>query len=153
MEYDVPLNSSGFEYIKAIEPVNISFPEACEEGQYEYKLSLNDEKLKVRFNIVKYDGDTLIPIEVNSCRIRLINKETEEAVTDSATGFDYFSTDEKGYININGNMEPGVYYLEELEAPEGYALLEEKMLIRVRVVDGKRKSAYMIKIRKIMWTR
>ena len=31
--------------------------------------------------------------------------------------FDYFSTDEKGYININGNMEPGVYYLEELEAP------------------------------------
>lgn len=137
VEYDVPLNSSGFEYIKAIEPVNISFPEACEEGQYEYKLSLNDEKLKVRFNIVKYDGDTLMPIEANSCRIRLINKETEEAVTDSATGFDYFSTDEKGYININGNMEPGVYYLEELEAPEGYALLEDKMLIRVRVVDGK----------------
>lgn len=66
VEYDVPLNSSGFEYIKAIEPVNISFPEACEEGQYEYKLSLNDEKLKVRFNIVKYDGDTLMPIEANS---------------------------------------------------------------------------------------
>ncbi len=137
VEYDVPLNSSGFEYLKAIEPVNISFPEACGEGQYEYKLSLNDEKLKVKFNIVKYDGDTLTPIEANSCRIRLINKDTEEAVTDSATGFDYFSTDENGYININGNMEPGVYYLEELEAPEGYAMLEEKLLIRVRVVDGK----------------
>ena len=137
VEYDVPLNNSGFEYLKAIEPVNISFPEACEEGQYEYKLSLNDEKLKVKFNIVKYDGETLTPIEANSCRIRLINKDTEEVVTDSATGFDYFSTDENGYININGNMEPGVYYLEELEAPEGYALLEEKLLIRVRVVDGK----------------
>ena len=66
MEYDVPLNSSGFEYIKAIEPVNISFPEACEEGQYEYKLSLNDEKLKVRFNIVKYDGDTVLQVLIIS---------------------------------------------------------------------------------------
>lgn len=137
VEYDVPLNNSGFEYLEAIEPVNISFPEACDEGQYEYKLSLNDEKLKVKFNIVKCDGDTSAPIEANSCKIRLINKDTEEAVTDSVTGFDHFSTDEKGYININGNMEPGVYYLEELEAPEGYALLEEKLLIRVRVVDGK----------------
>lgn len=80
--------------------------------------------------ILKYDVDeeekTGLPGAVFT-----LHKDTGER--DASMGLQ-LTTDENGYINLTG-IQPGTYYLEEVEAPEGYVLISQKIYFTVSLSE------------------
>jgi LPXTG-motif cell wall-anchored protein len=87
------------------------------------------------FEARKIDAESRLPMA--DVRFRLFSQVFDldgQPVKDylPIMGFDRLVTDDKGVIpRIDGNLEPGTYYLSEIAAPEGYEALAEDICLSI----------------------
>lgn len=108
-----------------------------------------DDLFMARLKIVKKDERTKEPILIPGAGFRIWDKQkevyVEQAVSYPQSGrVSTFYTDETGTLTLPEKLRPGIYRLEEAEAPEGYLLakdpveftISEDMAYRVDPVSG-----------------
>lgn len=97
---------------------------AVTAGAYEFtdtQLKQTYQENKTQIEILKQDGDTKLPLK--NATFNLLDKDKKIIYSD-------LKTDESGSFKLK-NLLPGNYYLEEVQAPNGYYGYEE--LIQVEI--------------------
>ena len=104
---------------------------AVTAGSYEMAdttLKQKYQENKTKIEIIKQDGDTQKPLA--NAVFRLLDENKQILYSD-------LTTDENGIANID-YLIPGTYYLEEIQAPNGYygydELIEVKIGLQEKVV-------------------
>ena len=118
------------EGVKVIEPFEVTI---SEEGVTHYFI-IEDKNIMSPLTIVKKDSTTGNVIPVADTEFRLLD-ENKEVVTmttyyPNKVVHETFKTDDNGQFTFPEKLAYGIYYLEEVQAPDGYlkgALLEIKI--------------------------
>ncbi len=109
--------------VKALEGYHLvaSFSfQVNEDSQEKESITLYNKPFKGRVELLKLDYVTDAPLSQAKFKIC---KEMGEC-------FDELETDKNGLININ-DLEYGTYYFQEIKAPKGYALNQNKIYFNI----------------------
>ncbi|MBO5476713.1 MAG: MucBP domain-containing protein, partial [Clostridia bacterium] len=101
---------------------------SIEYQQQENKYILDDEYVRLRFTIEKYDVETDKKLAAGATfKIWDANNNCwySEMLYPSGKFITEFTTNDQGQLTINRHLESGAYVLYEVKAPEGYVLEDE----------------------------
>jgi len=119
---------------EGLQPIDDMSFEVSENGVIRRYTILNHE-ITAALSIVKRDAETGKVIPLAGTKFQILDKDMNVIsfnTTYPQTGtIDTLVTDESGQINIPEPLKYGNYYLKEVQAPEGYLLLEEPISFRV----------------------
>lgn len=98
-------------------------------------LTLSDQPIRYRLRLLKTDAETGRTIVLSSASFKLKNAAGEYVAQTvyypTQQEIDTFVTDETGGVTLPETVTWGLYYLEEVKAPEGYLLLAEDLAVFV----------------------
>ena len=95
-------------------------------GEYEMadtSIKQNYQENKTQIEIQKQDGDTKIPLKNGTFNLLDENKQIL---------YSELTTNDQGVIEVK-HLLPGIYYLEEIKAPDGYYGYEDLIQIEVKL--------------------
>lgn len=95
-------------------------------GEFETTSVTKQEKYvanKTKIKVNKQDGDTKLPLQ--NSKFNLLDGNKKIIYTE-------LTTDEKGNLEVE-NLIPGTYYLQEIQAPKGYAPYKKLIEITVKL--------------------
>ena len=105
------------------------------ENGVERKYGLFNHEITAALSIVKRDAETQKVIPVAGTQFQLFDKDMNlmsfSINYPHSTTISTFTTDETGQINIPEPLKYGSYFLKEVQAPEGYLLLEDPIAFTV----------------------
>ena len=112
---------------------------------------LNNAPFKAYLEILKKDAETGELITFSEASFQLLDEHGE--IVSQKVGQDYidtFKTDETGRVTTPLKLEPGVYYLHEIQIPKGFILLDEPKEIIIKnegaVIDNDGDSIITVEI-------
>ena len=98
-------------------------------------LTLSDQPIRYRLRLLKTDAETGRTIVLSSASFKLKNAAGEYVAQTvyypTQQEIDTFVTDETGGVTLPETVTWGLYYLEEVKAPEGYLLPAEDLAVFV----------------------
>ena len=98
-------------------------------------LTLSDQPIRYRLRLLKTDAETGQTIVLSSASFKLKNAAGEYVAQTvyypTQQEIDTFVTDETGGVTLPETVTWGLYYLEEVKAPEGYLLPAEDLAVFV----------------------
>ena len=98
-------------------------------------LTLSDQPIRYRLRLLKTDAETGQTIVLSSASFKLKNAAGEYVAQTvyypTQQEIDTFVTDETGGVTLPETVTWGLYYLEEVKAPEGYLLPAENLAVFV----------------------
>ena len=98
-------------------------------------LTLSDQPIRYRLRLLKTDAETGRTIVLSSASFKLKNAAGEYVAQTvyypTQQEIDTFVTDETGGVTLPETVTWGLYYLEEVKAPEGYLLPVEDLAVFV----------------------
>lgn len=98
-------------------------------------LTLSDQPIRYRLRLLKTDAETGRTIVLSSASFKLKNAAGEYVAQTvyypTQQEIDTFVTDETGGVTLPETVTWGLYYLEEVKAPEGYLLPAENLAVFV----------------------
>lgn len=98
-------------------------------------LTLSDQPIRYRLRLLKTDAETGRTIVLSSASFKLKNTAGEYVAQTvyypTQQEIDTFVTDETGGVTLPETVTWGLYYLEEVKAPEGYLLPVEDLAVFV----------------------
>ncbi|MGL6201558.1 MAG: SpaA isopeptide-forming pilin-related protein [Lachnospiraceae bacterium] len=119
--------------VKTIEPFEVTI---SEEGVTHHYI-IEDKIVLSPITVVKVDGTTgkVIPVADTEFRLLDSNKEPIIMITyyPNKVEHETFMTDESGSFTFPEKLSTGIYYLEEVQAPEGYLKGE---LLQIEITEG-----------------
>ena len=105
------------------------------ENGVERRYGLFNHEITAALSIVKRDAETQKVIPLAGTQFQLFDKDMNLMSFNinypHSTEVSTFTTDETGQINIPEPLKYGSYFLKEVQAPEGYLLLEEPLAFTV----------------------
>ena len=105
------------------------------ENGVERRYGLFNHEITAALSIVKRDAETQKVIPLAGTQFQLFDKDMNLMSFNinypHSTEVSTFTTDETGQINIPEPLKYGSYFLKEIQAPEGYLLLEEPLAFTV----------------------
>lgn len=120
--------------VKPIEPFEVTI---SEEGVTLKGIYKENKLISSPVTVVKKDKSTGNTILIAGVEFRLLDSEKNPismtAYYPSNESIDTFATDENGQFYFPRQLEHGTYYLEEVNAPEGYLKGE---LLEFKVIEG-----------------
>ena len=117
--------------LRPIEDMRFSISENGVERRY----GLFNHEITAALSIVKRDAETQKVIPIAGTQFQLFDKDMNlmsfTINYPHSTEISTFTTDESGQINIPDPLKRGSYFLKEVQAPEGYLLLEDPITFTI----------------------
>lgn len=109
--------------------------DGTEDIQNPPPLTLSDRPILYRLRILKTDRETgkTITLAHTSFKLKDANGETVRQTVHYPTEkeIDTFTTDETGGVTLPETLRWGLYYIEEISAPEGYLIQTESLPVMI----------------------
>lgn len=109
--------------------------DGTEDIQNPPPLTLSDRPILYRLRILKTDRETgkTITLAHTSFKLKDTNGETVRQTVHYPTEkeIDTFTTDETGGVTLPETLRWGLYYIEEISAPEGYLIRTESLPVMI----------------------
>lgn len=115
-------------------------------------LTINNQAIRYRLKFIKVDAETGKTIAVANTAFKLLDGEgnyvTQTVHYPNEATIDTFYTDETGEVTLPETVTYGMYYVEELVAPDGYLIMMEKLGVFVGDASmNKPEEAYLLEIK------
>ncbi len=98
-------------------------------------ITLSDQPILYRLTLIKTDAETGKVITLANTAFKLKDSDgnyvTQTAYYPTQQTLDTFTTDESGTVTLPETVTWGLYYIEEVQAPEGYLIRTESLAVMI----------------------
>ena len=114
------------------------------------QLVLSDQPIRYRLRLIKVDSETGKVITLAGTSFKLKNAQgayvTQKVYYPTAQEIDTFTTDDSGTMLLPETVTWGAYFIEEIQAPEGYLIREDDFAVFIGQDGDEPGNTYMVDI-------
>ena len=113
-------------------------------------LTINNQAIRYRLKLIKTDAKTGKTIKLANTAFKLLDSDgnvvTQTVSYPTRGEIDTFYTDENGEVTLPETVTRGMYFIEEVHAPQGYLIRTERLSVFVGETGGAPGEAYTLDI-------
>ncbi len=113
-------------------------------------LTINNQAIRYRFKLIKTDAKTGKTVRLANTAFKLLDSDgnvvTQTVSYPTRREIDTFYTDENGEVTLPETVTRGMYFIEEVQAPQGYLIRTERLGVFVGETGDVPGEAYALDI-------
>ena len=113
-------------------------------------LTINNQAIRYRLKLIKTDAKTGKTVRLANTAFKLLDSDgnvvTQTVSYPTRREIDTFYTDENGEVTLPETVTRGMYFIEEVHAPQGYLIRTERLGVFVGETGDAPGEAYMLDI-------
>ena len=113
-------------------------------------LTINNQAIRYRLKLIKTDAKTGKTIKLANTAFKLLDSDgnvvTQTVSYPTRRKIDTFYTDENGEVTLPETVTRGMYFIEEVQAPQGYLIRTERLGVFVGETGDAPDEAYTLDI-------
>lgn len=113
-------------------------------------LTINNQAIRYRLKLIKTDAKTGKTVRLANTAFKLLDSDgnvvTQTVSYPTRGEIDTFYTDENGEVTLPETVTRGMYFIEEVHAPQGYLIRTERLSVFVGETGGAPGEAYTLDI-------
>ncbi len=113
-------------------------------------LTINNQAIRYRLKLIKTDAKTGKTIKLANTAFKLLDSDgnvvTQTVSYPTRREIDTFYTDENGEVTLPETVTRGMYFIEEVQAPQGYLIRTERLGVFVGETGDAPDEAYTLDI-------
>ena len=113
-------------------------------------LTINNQAIRYRLKLIKTDAKTGKTIKLANTAFKLLDSDgsvvTQTVSYPTRREIDTFYTDENGEVTLPETVTRGMYFIEEVQAPQGYLIRTERLGVFVGETGDMSGEAYTLDI-------
>ena len=113
-------------------------------------LTINNQAIRYRLKLIKTDAKTGKTVRLANTAVKLLNSDgnvvTQTVSYPTRREIDTFYTDDNGEVTLPETVTRGMYFIEEVHAPQGYLICTERLGVFVGETGDAPGEAYTLDI-------
>lgn len=113
-------------------------------------LTINNQAIRYRLKLIKMDAKTGKTVRLANTAFKLLDSDgnvvTQTVSYPTRREIDTFYTDENGEVTLPETVTRGMYFIEEVQAPQGYLIRTERLGVFVGETGDAHGEAYTLDI-------
>ena len=113
-------------------------------------LTINNQAIRYRLKLIKTDAKTVKTVRLANMAFKLLDSDgnvvTQTVSYPTRREIDTFYTDENGEVTLPETVTRGMYFIEEVQAPQGYLIRTERLGVFVGETGDASGEAYTLDI-------